>query len=357
MDLVDAVKLWDVEPGWLNTASYGVPPRLAVEALEAPLDEWRRGARGWDGWDANTDRARAAFARLVNAPPQDITVGAAASQILAPVAASLPKGARVLAPDIEHTSTLFPWLANDLDVCTAPPAQLPDAINDRTDAVAFSLVQSATGEVAPIDDIVAAARAHNALLVADATQAAGWLPVNATLFDVVVVSAYKWLMCPRGTAFGYMDPSVRDRIRPIAANWYAGDGNASYGPPLRLAKDARRFDIAVPWFSYVAAAPTLDLLLEIGVDQIHDHNVRLANRFRAGLGMPASDSAFTTVTTPHASELLTAAGIRMSPRNGGARVAFHLYTTEAEVDAALTALTPPTPLTPHTPPTPPTPPT
>jgi len=221
---------------------------------------------------------------------------------------------------------------------TVPPGDLPAAIGDRTTAVAFSLVQSATGEVAPADEVVAAARAHGAMLIADATQAVGWLPVDATRFDVLAVSAYKWLMCPRGTAFGYVSPSVRDRIRPVAANWYAGEGNASYGPPLRLAADARRFDIAVPWFSYVAAAPTLELLLDIGIGQIHDHDVRLANRFREGLGLPRSNSAFVTINEPDAPQRLAAAGIRMSVRNGGARLAFHLYTTHADLDAALTAL-------------------
>jgi selenocysteine lyase/cysteine desulfurase len=339
MQFVDAMKLWDPEPGWLNTASYGVPPRPAFEALQGPLDEWRRGANGWDKWDEATGRARAAFARLVGAVPGDIALGASASQVLAPVAASLPPGSRVVIPDIEHTSNLFPWLVHDLDVHTVPPADLPAAINERTAAVAFSLVQSATGEVAPIDDTVAAARAHGALLVADATQAAGWLPVDATRFDVLAVSAYKWLMCPRGTAFGYLSPAVRDGIRPIAANWYAGEGDASYGPPLRLAKDARRFDIAVPWFSYVAAAPTLELLLDIGINPIQEHDVRLANRFRIGLGMGPSDSAIVTVSRPGSAERLAAAGIRASVRNSGSRVAFHLYTTEADVDAALTALT------------------
>ncbi|MEU7899922.1 aminotransferase class V-fold PLP-dependent enzyme [Nonomuraea sp. NPDC049152] len=339
MQFVDAVKLWEPEPGWLNTASYGVPPRPAFEALQAPLDEWRRGANGWEKWDESTGRARTAFALLVGAMPGDIALGASASQVLAPVAASLPPGSRVVVPDIEHTSNLFPWLVHDLDVHTVPPADLPAAITQRTAAVAFSLVQSATGEVAPIDDIVAAARAHGALLVADATQAAGWLPVDATRFDVLAVSAYKWLTCPRGTAFGYLSPAVRDRIRPTAANWYAGEGNASYGPPLRLAKDARRFDIAPPWFSYVAAAPTLELLLDIGIDPIHEHDVRLANRFRTGLGMAPSNSAIVTVSKPGSAERLAAAGIRASVRNGGSRVAFHLYTTEADVDAALTALT------------------
>ncbi|MCO5972435.1 aminotransferase class V-fold PLP-dependent enzyme [Actinoallomurus soli] len=338
MNLDEAVRLWDPEPGWLNTASYGIPPTPAFEALQSALAEWRRGVNGWDKWDRSTDRARGAFARLVGVPADDVAVGASAAQVLAPVAASLPPGSRVVVPDIEQTSNLFPWLVQDLDVRTVPPADLPAAIDERTDAVAFSLVQSATGEVAAVDEVVAAARAHGALIIADATQAVGWTPVDATPFDVLAVSAYKWLMCPRGTAFCYVSPAVRDRIRPIAANWYAGDGDASYGPPLRLAKDARRFDIAVPWFSYVAAAPTLELLLEIGIGPIHDHDVRLANRFRTGLGLPPGDSAIVSVTRPGAAERLAAAGIRASVRNGAARLAFHLYTTEADVDTAVAAL-------------------
>jgi hypothetical protein len=87
VNLVDAVNLWEPEPGWLNTASYGIPPRPGVEALQRSLEEWRHGANGWDKWDASTDRARSAFARLVSAPSRDITVGTAVSQILAPVAA------------------------------------------------------------------------------------------------------------------------------------------------------------------------------------------------------------------------------------------------------------------------------
>ncbi|RMI46185.1 aminotransferase class V-fold PLP-dependent enzyme [Actinomadura harenae] len=307
--------------------------------MQSALAEWRRGSNGWDTWDRSTDRARGAFARLVGVSADDVAVGAAASQLLAPVAASLPPGSRVVVPEIEQTSNLFPWLVNDLDVRTVPPADLPGAIDARTDAVAFSLVQSATGEVADSAEVVAAARAHGALVIADATQAVGWLPVDATPFDVLAVSAYKWLMCPRGTAFCYVSPAVRDRIRPLAANWYAGEGDASYGPPLRLAEDARRFDIAVPWFSYVAAAPTLELLLEIGIDQIHEHDVRMANRFRAGLGMPPGDSAIVSVARPGAAGRLEEAGIRASVRKGAARLAFHLYTTEADVDTAITALT------------------
>ncbi|MDN3359132.1 aminotransferase class V-fold PLP-dependent enzyme [Actinomadura sp. DC4] len=338
MKLREALHLWQVEPGWLNTASYGLPPRTTVDAVSRALDEWRRGASPWMAWDASTGLARAAFARLVGAGPDDVAVGSAVSELLAPVAASLPAGANVLVPDIEFTSNLFPWLVQDLNVRTVPPDRLADAIDSRTTVVAFSIVQSATGEIAPVDDIVAAARTNGALVVADATQAAGWLPVDATRFDVLACAAYKWLMAPRGAAFCYIAPAAREWIRPSAAGWYAGEEHAYFGPPLRLAASARRFDISPAWFSYVGAVPSLELLNDIGVDEIHSHDVALAGRFLEGLGRPPTGSAIVSVDVPDAARRLEAAGIRAVVRDGRLRAAFHLYTTEADVDAALTAL-------------------
>lgn len=343
MELTEAQKLWDAEPGWLNTASYGLPPRPGWEALQAALRDWRVGRTSWEGWGDATDRCRAAFARLVGVDAADVTVGATVSQLFAPVAAALPDGCRVLAPEIEFTSNLFPWLAQGgrgVSVRTVAVDMLADAVDEDTDVVAFSLVQSADGTVAAYEKIVAAARAHGALVVVDATQACGWLPFDAGLADVVAVSAYKWLMSPRGSAFAYLGPAVRARMTPHAAGWFAGEDvqAAYYGPPLRLATDARRFDISPAWFSYVGTAPTLEVVERIGVAAIHDHNVALANRFLTGLGLPPGDSAIVTVDVPGAEEKLHAAGVRAAVRAGRVRAAFHVYSTEADVDLAVDAL-------------------
>jgi selenocysteine lyase/cysteine desulfurase len=252
-----------------------------------------------------------------------VAIGASASQLLAPVAAALPAGATVVVPDVEFTSNLFPWLVQTergVRVHTVPLAGLVDAIDADTDLVAFSLVQSADGTIAAYDEIVTAARAHGALVVVDATQAAGWLPFDGTRADVVVAAAYKWLMGPRGVALAHLAPALRERLRPDAAGWYAGaDPHASYyGPPLRLADDARRFDISPAWFSWVGLAPAMDLLLDVGLPAIRAHNVALANRLLTGLGRPPGESAIVTV--------------------GRVRASFHLYSTADDVDMALNAL-------------------
>jgi selenocysteine lyase/cysteine desulfurase len=280
---------------------------------------------------------------MTGVTPGDIAVGATVSGVLSPVAATLPAGARVVVPEIEFTSNLFPWLVHadrGVTVDTVPLEKLADAIGADTTLVAFSLVQSATGEIAPVDEILAAARGHGALVCVDATQACGWLPVRAASFDVLVCAAYKWLMAPRGAAFCYLAPELRDRMRPLQAGWYAGEDvhQSYYGPPLRLAGSARRFDTSPAWFSFVGAAPSIELLNEIGIGAVHAHNVGLAQRFLTGLGLPPAESAIVSVGHPSAAEQFAAAGVRAAVRAGRARLSFHLYNTEADVDRALEAL-------------------
>jgi selenocysteine lyase/cysteine desulfurase len=343
MDLDEARKLWQPEPGWLNTASYGLLGEPAWVALQEALAQWRAGRNAWELWNESADRSRAAFARLVGVPAGDVAIGSTVSQLLAPVATALPAGAKVVVPEVEFTSNLFPWLVQaerGVEVRTVPLERLVDAIDEGTDLVAFSLVQSADGRIAPYDEIVAAARAHGALVSVDATQACGWLPFDGSRADAVVVSAYKWLTAPRGAAFGYLAPALRERMRPDAAGWYAGQDphDSYYGPPLRLADDARRFDISPAWFCYVGAAPALELVAEIGVPAIRDHDVALANRFLDGLGRPPGESAIVTVDVPGAQEKLERAGVRAAVRAGRVRASFHVYTSEEDVDLALNAL-------------------
>ncbi|HEX5348940.1 MAG TPA: aminotransferase class V-fold PLP-dependent enzyme [Pseudonocardiaceae bacterium] len=344
MKIADAQQLWSGQPGWLNTATYGLPPTPAWDALQSVLADWRSGQNSWEKWGEATDRSRESFARLVGARTDQVAVGATVSELIGLVAAGAPDRARVVTAEGDFTSLLFPWLVHadrGIDLHTVPVASLADAVDRTTTAVAFSLVQSATGQIADLDAVVQAARVHDALVVVDATQACGWLPVTATGIDALACGAYKWLMSPRGSAFLAVSDRLRDRLRPLHAGWYAGeDVHASYyGLPLRLARSARRFDTSPAWFSWVGTAPALEVVEQIGVEAIHAHNLALANRFRAGLGLADGDSAIVSAAIPDSDRKLAAAGIRAATRAGELRVSFHIYSTEDDVDTALNALT------------------
>jgi selenocysteine lyase/cysteine desulfurase len=339
MTVAEARALWEPHGVYLNTASYGLPPRPAWDALQAALADWRTGRTSWEHWGESTEAARASFARLIGVPLEWVATGSTVSGLVGLLAASLPRGSRVLSTQAEFTSLLWPFLAQDRGIeveCVAVP-RLAEAVDARTDVIAFSTAQSSTGELADLDAVAAAARDHGALTVVDATQSCGWLPLDASRFDVVAVAAYKWLLSPRGTAFMSVRPGLLERLTPHAAGWYAADDPHAnyYGPPLQLARSARRLDVSPAWFSWVGTAPALDLLLEVGVDAIHEHNVRLATRFRTGLGLGPGDSAIVSVDLPGVEERLRGTGVMAAARAGRLRTSWHLYNTEEDVETVL----------------------
>ena len=86
-------------------------------------------------------------------------------------------------------------------------------------------------------------------------------------------------------------------------------------------------------------AGALELLERVGIEAIHEHDVALANRFRAGLGLEAGASAIVSIPpAPGAAERLRAAGVMFADHGDLLRFSFHLYTTEADVDRALEAI-------------------
>jgi selenocysteine lyase/cysteine desulfurase len=333
-----AREFWEPAGVYCNTASYGLPPRSAWEALQSALADWCGGRTSWEGWGDSTEGARAAFARLVGVDVGRVAVGSTVSELVGSVVTALPDGARVVVPDIEFTSTLFPLLVQRrLHVDTVALGDLADAVAAGADAVAFSAVQMSTGEVADIEAIADAADAAGAITLCDATQAVGWLPLRADRFDALVCGAYKWLTSPRGTAFITVSDRLLERAVPHSAGWYAGeDIHASYfGPPLRLATGARRLDLSPAWFSWVGTQPALELIEQVGVPAINAHNVALANRFRAGVGLPPGNSAIVCADLPGGADRMQQAGIVAAMRGGLLRTSWHLYNDERDVDAVL----------------------
>lgn len=341
---------WNPVPGYLDAASMGLPPRAVIAAMSADLRTWQAGEAHPAGYDDVVTRSREAFARLVRVGSERVAVGPQVSVLVGLIAANLPHGARVVVPTGEFTSVTYPFLVHgDRDVVVehVPLAGLAEAIRPGVDAVAFSLAQSADGTVADADAILAAAADHGAMVVADLTQAVGWLPVDAGRFDVTVTGAYKWLCAPRGSAFLTVSPAVADRLRPMCAGWYAGESvwASVYGPGMALASDARRFDTSPAWPVWVGTAPAVELFADwaaepAAAEVVAQHGARLADRVRAGLGLePAGRPVLALPDLDGARRAaLEAAGCRVAGRAGLVRIAFHLWNDDDDADRVLRAL-------------------
>jgi selenocysteine lyase/cysteine desulfurase len=329
---------------FLNSATMGLPPRRTTAAVQESLAEWTSGRAEAPAYDVAVARARSLYAGLVGVDPAMVSVGSQVSVFAGLIAASLPSGSEVLTASGDFTSILFPFhaqAARGVSVREAPLEDIADAVTGRTTLVSVSAVQSADGRLVDLDALTAACAATGTRILLDTTQAVGWLPVDASRFAYTVSGGYKWQLIPRGTACLTIQPELLDDVLPNNASWYAGAERWSsiYGAPLRLAADARRFDVSPAWLPWVGAVPSLELLTEVGTDALHAHAVALAHRFCAGVDVPDQGSAIVSaVADAVVPGLMRSAGIVGVTRAGRLRLSFHVSTSEEDVDRAVEVL-------------------
>ncbi len=327
---------FDAEGIYLGTATCGLPPRPTIAAMADVHDRWRRGRIAGPDFDEVVADARRLYGRLVHADPATIAIGHTVSPLVGLVAASLPDGAEVLVARGEFTSVSFPFLAHSargVTVREAPLDEIADHVTDATSLVAVSAAQSADGRLADLDAVEAAGARHGAEVLVDLTQSAGWLDVDARRFAYTVCGGYKWLLSPRGTAFLTVRPDLLDALVPVHAGWYAGAApwDSIYGLPLRLAPDARRFDVSPAWFAWVGTRASLGFLDGIGIQALHEHALECADAFAERAGLAAGPSAIRSIATDdEVAGILANADARATVRAGRLRLAFHVNNTVEE---------------------------
>ncbi|MFJ6813630.1 aminotransferase class V-fold PLP-dependent enzyme [Streptomyces avermitilis] len=330
---------------YLNTASTGLVPARTVAAMRVAVESAAAGQP--TDMFADVEAARASFARLTGVPVRRVAAGASVAVYSGLIAASLPEGAEVLTAEADFSSVVNPFhIRRDLKVRAVPLEGLAESVRPGTALVAVSAAQSADGRVADLPAVRAAARAHGARTYIDASQATGWLQIDADAYDYVSSVAFKWLVCPRGVAF-LVVPEDLGGLTPLFAGWVAGQApwDSCYGPVEELAHSARRFDESPALFSYAGARHSLALIEELGVENVRAHDLALADRFRTGLASLGHEP----VPAPHApivsvpglgdrQPALSRAGVEVSDRAGNLRAAFHLYNTPVDVDRLLDVL-------------------
>lgn len=330
--------------GWLNSATYGLPAKRTSAKLIQCVKDWQTGTFDALQVDVDVQRCRKAYGQLVGVDYSRVAVVGAVAQQVGLVASNLKDGSKVLCAKEDFTSVTYPFIADPrLEMISVPFDEVLDYAKEHGSelaAIAISPVQSACGRVLNLEDLKKVAAEHDLITILDVTQAAGWLPINAADYDITVCGGYKWLGCPRGVGFMTITDAC-EWMHPLWANWYATNSpwDNCYGVEMELAQCAHQFSVSPAWFDVSACAEALEVLAEIGVDNINRHNIALANHFRSALGLEPSDSAIVSIeVTEQQVEALEQAGIATASRGGRTRFAFHLTSTITDVEKALEAL-------------------
>lgn len=351
----DIRALFDPAPGitFLDSATYGLPPEPTRRALTEALDAWTAGTANWvEDWDKVAERARAAFATLIDVSASRVALLPATSVGVGTIAAALRPDDDVVVPADEFTSVLFPLLvARDRGVPVREVTfeGLVDAITPGTTLVALTLVQMQTGRTAPIRAIVERAAEVGARVLLDATQGIPFVGLDdlADRIDYILCSGYKHLLCPRGVAFMALRDEHIGALPPILAGWRAADKpyGRFFGGPLTLAPDAAMYDLSLAWFPWVGATASLELLVRWQAAGELEEPLRLARDLADGLGLPRGGSSLVCLPLAAAGgeaarATLDSARIRASFRGAGIRLATHVYNDETDVGRAVEVLAP-----------------
>ena len=345
--------MFDPLPGrtYLDAATYGLPPRPTVDAMERALRAWQTGAARWvDDWDRPVEAVRGDFASIIGAAAADIALLPSASVAMALVADALKPGDVVVVPEDEHVSDLFPLLVAErrgVEVRQVPFVGLVDAIDDRTTLVASSLVQMPTGRIGDLDGICRRARTVGARVFIDATHALPFVPVAPHIADIdfLVCHAYKHMLGARGTAFLYVRPDRLDDLMPSYANWHGAPDpwTRFFGGPLTLSDSASRFDVSLAWLPWAATVESVRLIAAWCRDGTLAEPLELAARLATALGQEATGSSLVCVPIADPEPVrasLEAAGIRAAVRGDAIRFSLHVWNDEADVDRAIHAIRP-----------------
>ncbi len=358
---------------YLNTASVALmyaPAEAAITAWQKDLAE-----NGTINFDEQAEQdvfenLHVAFARLVGAQPTDIAVASSATELLASLAWAIapPAGSNIVSTDIVFPSTIYPWarvarhtgaevrfLKDGQD--RADQSALIELIDENTAVICVSHVEYGSGQQYDLAQLAAVAHEHDALLVVDATQSAGAVPIDvmASGVDALVCGGYKWLCGPFGAAVMYLAPRWQTKLDPGLVGFRSNKDiwrfEADY---MDFADNASRFEFSTMAYGCaIGLAKAIDYLVDIGIDNIFAHNLQLADGLLATLNevgaeiiSPQNAAERTSIVSARfpgkvSRDIVKALGeanIVVSPRRDFVRFSPHLYNSSNDIERTVIEL-------------------
>ena len=353
---------------YINSCSQGALSDSVREAYERYLEDWDERGAPWDYWVEKSEDARRAFAGLVNAEPDEVAVTTSVSAGLSAIATGLryARRSKIVTTDWEFPTVGQIWHAQELRGArvvhvgadpdgTIPLERFEREIDDDTAIVSVTHVCYRNGARVDVKDVARIAHERGALVVLDAYQSAGSLPLDVRELDVDFLAAgvLKYLLGSAGLAFLYARREVVERVWPTATGWFADKNifemdHRDYSP----APTASRFQSGTPPIPAIyAGVAGIELMQEIGVADTRKHVNALNARLLEGLDelgarvatprRPKRRGALVCVGSTDAPELVRALGregIVTSDRDSNLRVSAHAYNSVDDVDELLAAL-------------------
>ena len=346
------------ETTYLINHSLGAMPAAAEERVLEYTHVWKtRGIRAWgEGWWEMALTVGDQIGRLIGAPPgtvsmhQNVTIAEAV--VLSCFRFDRPRR-RIVYEEGNFPSVRYLYQAQaergGADIVVAADDEgVVEAIDDRTLLVPVTHVLYKTGEIQDVEAIVERAHDHGALVVLDAYQSVGTVPLDVTALgvDFAVGGSVKWLCGGPGAGWLYVRPDLASVLEPGLTGWQAHARPFDFEPEQDYAEGAARFLTGTPNVpALYAATAGYDVIEEVGIDRIRERSVEQTTLLielleEAGFPVgspsdPARRGGTVVVRPPEAERVdaeLAARGILCDHRpDVGLRLGPHFFNTDDEL--------------------------
>jgi selenocysteine lyase/cysteine desulfurase len=354
---------------YVNSCSQGALSDSVSAAYEEYLRSWETLGSPWEAWVGRAEAARASFADLVGADPDEVGLTTSLSQGVNALLSGLRfDGGRdtIVVSDFEfptvgqiaHAQELrgrrVRHAAAGVDA-TIPLERFDEAVDEHTALVCLTHVCYRNGARTDVDGVVAIARERGALVLLDAYQTAGAIPLDVGELgvDFLAAGCVKYLLGSAGLAFLWCRPDLVGEILPTQTGWFADEDVFAmdihdYSP----SPTARRFDSGTPPVPAVYAGHAgIELVREMDVAEVERHVQTLVALLVEGVtelggrvvtpADPARRAALVAIAARDDHALVAALaddGIVTSCRDGNLRVSLHGYNSREDVEAVLAGL-------------------
>ena len=365
-----------------SATSFLKPPQVA-EAVFRSFNTIGNAGRGAHAPTLNASRliydTREKLAAVFGTPdPSRIAFTCNATEALnIAIHGAIHPGEHVITTACEHNSVLRPLYLKEKEgtELTIIPADkkgrirydlLESSVKSNTSAIVLTHASNLSGNVTDLAFVSNFAKKHGLLLIVDASQTAGSLPINVVKMgiDILCFTGHKGLFGPQGTGGLYVREGLT--LSPLKSG---GSGIHSFDRQHPTDMPTALEAGTLNGHGIAGLNAGLDYILSTGVKNIHAKEISLARRFVNGISDISDLKLYGDIDAPLRTpiislnignmssasvsdilwedyEICVRAGAHCAPlmhktfgteKQGAVRFSFSCFNTEAEIDTAIQA--------------------